>query len=66
MWRRKLLLAIIAPVGSSVCLALPDSKALIADTSIPHNEVASSVSEANNFCASAIIAITWAIGSLPK
>jgi hypothetical protein len=38
MWKRKLLIsAIIALIVNVVCLAISDSKASIADTSIPNN-----------------------------
>ena len=46
-------------------LGLSDNVISIADTSIPDNEIAGSVSKASNSSATATITITWTTASLP-
>lgn len=56
---KKLLLLVLIAIVALLISGISDTKAAIADTSIPDNEVTSSQTEANNSSASAIIKITW-------
>jgi len=58
MWKLRLLILGLVLMVIVACLAVSDSRALIADTSVPNNEVTSSGSEANNSSASATLTIT--------
>ena len=61
-----LILAIIVLVAGILCLATCDSKASIADTSVPDNDVTSSVNQTNNpSSATATITITMRTPPLP-
>lgn len=45
MWKRRLLILGLVLMVIVACLAVSDSRALIADTSVPNNEITSSVNQ---------------------
>lgn len=59
MKRLIVLVALPALLVGFVLSNTADTSTSISDTSIPDNEVASSISEANNSPASATITVTW-------
>lgn len=61
--RRSVVLAILVVVFAGLLLSgLTDNTTSVADTSVPNNEVASSVSKASNSYVSATITITMYTG----
>lgn len=58
MKRLAVLVAVVALLAAPLISGLSDITALVANTSIPDNEITSSQSEANNSSASATITIT--------
>jgi len=66
MGRLAVLVAPIVVLGGLLLSGICDSKTPVADTSIPNNEVASSVSQTSHpGSVSAIISITWRTAPLP-
>lgn len=65
MKRLVVLVTFLVILAGLLLSGIADTSASIADTSIPDNEVTSSVRKANNSSASAIITITWTTASLP-
>lgn len=61
MWKRRLLILGLVLMVIVACLAVSDSRASIADTSVPNNEITSSV----NHTDSATITITMTTAPLP-
>jgi len=60
------ILAIIVFIAGILCLATSDSKASIADTNVPNNDVTTSVNQTDNpSSATATIAITMRTPPLP-
>jgi hypothetical protein len=56
---KKLLLLMLIMVVALLMLGISDTKASIADSSIPDKGITSNLSEANNSSATATITITW-------
>ena len=64
MWKRRLLILGLVLMVIVACLAVSDSRALIADTSVPNNEVTSTVNQTDS--ATATITITMRTPPLPE
>jgi len=62
-YMKKALFLVLIMVVALLVSGISDTSASLADTSIPDNEIASSISGVNNSSASATITITWTVVS---